>query len=117
MAGRYELLEVAGTGGALLVQWEPGETTSVEDLQMIARGLASAFGSTDQGQITTIPGPANTQVQTVTLDSPKGPLWISMLACGGRRVSVMTGGSGLAELHRRVVPTIACHPDPSRESS
>jgi hypothetical protein len=117
MAGRVELVDVADSGGAIEVQWEPGGITSREDLELLARGMAGAIGDNAPGVITKVPGPGGAQIETIEYASSKGPVWISMVVCGGRRISLMTGGSSIEALHRRMLPTLVCRPDPSRERS
>jgi hypothetical protein len=37
-------------------------------------------------------------------------MWVSIIVCGARRISVNTGGSGLESIHRRMVASLVCHP-------
>jgi hypothetical protein len=112
--GKLELVDVAGTGGVVAVEWEPGAALDQDDLKMMEQGL-STFAS-GSPTLTKIPGPAGTEVDTIAFESPKGAMWTSIIVCGSRRVSITTGGDSFESLHRRIVASFACRPGSAPEA-
>jgi hypothetical protein len=46
-----------------------------------------------------------------------GSVWVTQLDCGTRRLTITTGGrsEGVEPLHKRIVGTLRCRPDPVKE--
>jgi hypothetical protein len=110
--GKVEITGVAGTGAVSGVSWEPGGALSDDDLALTAKGLANAFGG-KVDELMTIGS-----YRSFALDSPKGKIYATVATCGGRRIVVIDGGEdGALQLHRRIVDSIACHPDAAREAA
>ena len=107
--GKLELVDVEGTGGVVAVRWEPGGALDASEMNAMTAGLSSAVGG-GTPSMTKLPGPGGTEVDTVAFDSAKGPMWVSIIVCGARRVTVNTGGSALESIHRRMVASLVCHP-------
>jgi len=103
-----------GATSVIAVQWEPGGKLEPDELKMTASLLATALGAGA--------GPTSvTQVlgnDTIRFDSDKGLFELSMIPCGVRHVMIATGGtSGIETLHRRILESFACHPDPEQEKT
>ncbi len=112
--GRLQLVDVAGAGGVLDVQWEPGEAIGPDDLAL----FGSAFGGLVGGRGAhpmTMRGRDGKPIDAFALDSAKGTILVAVLPCGARRFAIMVGGEGAESLERRIVASVVCHPDPARE--
>jgi hypothetical protein len=101
------------------VEWEPGGLFGDESADAFTRLLANVFDAPARplGPRTrsAVPGAAPTLSWAVAF----GPVrsWITQTECGARRMLVMTGGEdvGVDQLHRRVVASFRCRPDPAEE--
>lgn len=114
--GKFQVKNLAGQGGVILVSWEGGEPLR-EDLEMAATALGPSMGATGVPTLTTVKGPRGTAVDTFRLEGDKSPFLMSVLPCGTRRVLVATmAGSDTEAVHARVLPTFVCKPDPARET-
>lgn len=103
-----------GATSVIAVQWEPGSKLEPAELKVAASTLASALGA-DAGasSVTQVAG-----IDTIRFDSDKGPFELSMIPCGVRHVAIATGGPpGIETLHRRILESFACHPDPEQEKA
>ncbi len=116
-AGRLELLQVADLGGSITLRWEPGESMDEEDLATFARALAAAVDA-PVSPFEQWAGPDGAKVPTLVMRSKGGnTVWGSILMCGGRRISLVSGGpAAMAQLHRRILPTIRCQQDAASEA-
>lgn len=109
--GAVQLDAVAGTGNVVRIGWEPGRLFDDSEVEMIAKGIGS-MGHTpiEHGK-----GPQGEPTVSLTIDTEKGPIRTIVTTCGGRRIMIMVSES--ASLARRIADTVACHPDPAKESS
>jgi len=103
-----------GATSVIAVQWEPGGKLEPDELKMTASLLATALGAgAGQTSVTQVLGN-----DTIRFDSDKGLFELSMIPCGVRHVMIATGGtSGIETLHRRILESFACHPDPEQEKT
>jgi hypothetical protein len=114
--GRLELIGVADGGGKITVRWEPGKPVELDGLDQLARVIAG-LSKVAPGTTTQWPGPNGTSVLTSVLQMPNQKIWLSMMRCGQRRISVLSiGPEAMGGLHRRILPTIACRPVPGNEA-
>jgi hypothetical protein len=96
------------------VQWEPGSKLEPDELKIAASLLAPALGAgAGPSSVTQVAG-----VDTIRFDSDKGLFELSMIPCGVRHVMIATGGtSGIETLHRRILESFVCRPDPEQEKT
>lgn len=114
--GRFELTDVAGRGGRIIVRWAPGGEMELTEVEQLAREIA-VVAKIELSSTTQWPGPTGTPVQTAVLRKPTGKIWISVMSCGQRRIVIFSDGpEAMGELHRRILPTIACQPVPASEA-
>jgi hypothetical protein len=119
----YKLGEVtiAGTHGfstiVTMVRWNPGERLTGPELEL----LTKAFGASKEFTAKAVAGTITrdgAQAETLQLVTSDGPMFISQVACGGRNLVLVTASKhGPAELHARIVTSIACHPDTAAEKT
>ena len=116
--GALQLSDAGGHNAAVAVHWEAG-AASADDLEIAGRVLASALGANGETRPTQVPGPGGSPADTIVVASDKGPLWMTMLPCGKRRIILATigGGTGVESLHRRIVTSFACKPVAERENA
>lgn len=112
--GRLMMKVEDGTRTFLTVGWEPGRA-SREDLELTGDAVATKYAATRRSL--RLAGPGGASVDGVVLDSDQLTIQISMVDCGRRRITLAVGGAPDVEaLHRRILPTLACRPDPRLET-
>jgi hypothetical protein len=101
-----------GATSVIAVQWEPGGKLEPDELKMAASLLATALGAgAGPSSVTQVLG-----LDTIRFDGDKGLFQLSMIPCGVRHVMIATGGtSGIETLHRRILESFVCQPDPEQE--
>ncbi len=115
--GKLELVDVMGSGSVSSVQWEPGGGVTDADLEIYTRGIADAVDGKLEASSKDV-GPGGTEVRSFTISTKKGPIFVSITHCGGRRLHVMNGGDADMEtLQRRMLATLECHPDSAKEAT
>jgi hypothetical protein len=105
------------------VQWEPGTIKNL-DLNSVINQLGPTFAEKLGGKVHDV----RRDVSVANADSlpsrswtegvGAGSLWMTQLDCGTRRLTIVTGSSrglGVQQLHERIIGTLRCHPDPSRD--
>lgn len=110
-------LMMRSAGAPIAVTWQDGGGDRAQ-LELIARGTASNLGAAGASSIVTLPGPGGASVDTAVVVTDSGTMRVSQLDCGRRQVFLLTfGPPGVEALHRRILPTFACHPDPTQETA
>lgn len=117
-AGRVELDDIADLGAKITLRWEPGELLDDAALQLAASTVIDVSGGGSRTSVVERwQGPGGAEVATVIIDVPRGRLWGSLVMCGERQISLFSGDHRtMGELHRRILPTIVCRPDPALEA-
>jgi hypothetical protein len=104
------------------VVWEPGAPVEAEEVDRIVESTVAGF----RGQVrdiqkdVSVTAPAGWSARSWGMGLNDGEsLWVTHLACGGRRIVLYSSGRGgsLERLHRRVVATMRCRPDPAKEAA
>lgn len=118
-AGSIMLKRVGDGSGVVIVSWEPGGNLTREELgammPLFAKLVTKDEGTTKLGSVA---GPDGKPVDTITFDTDGLDMELSMLTCGVRHVLIATAAdSGVMPLHRRIVASFECHPDPAQEST
>jgi hypothetical protein len=115
-AGTVTWKNIGGANAIVSVTWQVGPTTK-EELELGITALASKLGSEGAPVFTTMPGPNNTNVDTVRIDTDKGmPLRMSSITCGVRGVSLLSiGADGIEQVHGRMLKSFLCTPEPAKE--
>jgi hypothetical protein len=108
-------LRTAPAPAAIIVRWDPQRT---DDDQLTARFTESARsqgGHVERSQVALADG----QRASLWHLSLAAELWVTDVPCGGRQIRITTSSAvrGGARLHRRIVASVRCHPDPSREAA
>lgn len=108
--------QVGGANAVLSVMWQGGPA-SLEDLRLGIQAIANEVGGGSPTHLT-LPGPNNTQVDTLVVDTNKKvPLRMSALPCGKRAVIIMSMGTkGSETVHARTLKSFVCTPDATMES-
>jgi hypothetical protein len=114
--GSLEIVDVGGGGGVFGVTWQAGQPTSRDELATAAKALLGIVGAASD-RIERMSGPGGKPIDVVALSTGKGTMWAGLVPCGGRELFVVAAGNGSESLFERVLPTIACHPDPAREAT
>lgn len=115
--GRIELEKIADSSGAMNINWEPGTALAPEDSELMPQMIARILGGSPQGGMQLWPGPGNVGVPTFSFSTPRGPAYLSVLVCAGRRIQILSiGEAALERLQRRMLPHFRCQPDAARES-
>jgi membrane associated rhomboid family serine protease len=115
--GKLMLKNNTGARSAVAVSWQAGAASRAE-LEIIAKAVASTLGLSGTRTFTTVPGPGGVGVETVAMDSDRTNMRASVLPCGQRFIMLATFSKfGIDDLHRRMLQTIACHPDPRLEET
>jgi hypothetical protein len=106
----------------LLVQvaWEPGKVFDDPEARYLMKAMSTALGPSVEAPVPlAFPAPAGLTARSWKMPmAGKPPMWITLLACGGRRMTVTTSGraAGLEELHRRMLASFECRPEPAGEA-
>ncbi len=110
--------EVGGANAVISVSWQGG-VASKEELEIGMNALAGQVGANGSPRTLEMPGPNNTKVDSMVIDTNKGvPLHLSLLPCGTRSVLVMTiGDAGIQTVHARMLTSFRCTPDATKEQS
>lgn len=117
-SGKLALKNVGGHRGAVIVQWELGGKLSPQELELTAGLMGKALGTQGTSQLGTVPGPDGKPVDSIMFGDDKATLAMSMLTCGVRHVFVVTGGpDDSLGLHKRIVASFTCKPDPAKEGT
>jgi hypothetical protein len=113
IAGKVFLTEPGGFEGAVGVQWSTGEALDDDG----ARATIAALAATQHGQAALIEhddfvvGDAIAhRSASIAKDDVLG--WMTMFGCGSRQYVVISVGSGADALHRRMLASVRCRPDP-----
>jgi hypothetical protein len=85
---------------------------------MFTQGMTESLGGSTVSAPESGTGPGGAKTISVDLNTDKGPMFVTVLGCGGRRIIVMNGGdSSMKKLQARMVASIACHPDAAKETA
>jgi membrane associated rhomboid family serine protease len=114
--GRLMLKGPSG-GAGLMVVWQGGATPR-EELKDFALAIASALKIQGLPRLVTTPGPDGVPVDTAVVGESGSTARVAAIQCGKRSVVVFAlGGFGAEALHRRVLASFRCRPDPQQESA
>jgi hypothetical protein len=104
------------------VGWEPG---TIKDLDLdrvfnlLAPVLAEKLGGTahDVRRNVYVANADSLPSRSWTEGVGGGSVWMTQLDCGTRRLTITTGGrgEGVEPLHKQIVGTLRCRPDPAKE--
>ena len=103
------------------VSWEPGSLEDEKGMRMMAEGLArlvdAPSSAVRRDVVVAAPDGRPTRSWTMPLGG-RGLAWGTVVACGGRRITVQTAGAtgDLERMHRRIVATLRCRPDQAQEA-
>jgi hypothetical protein len=110
--GKLDLKDAANSPLTLNIAWEPGGALDEETQQLIIQMLSGAMQGKLARPMEYWPGPQQAEIPSLTFTTPRGPAYISLLLCGGRRISVISLGHPGAEiLQKKILLTVNCHPD------
>jgi hypothetical protein len=111
---------LGGLRAGVTIGWAAGDVLDDADAQEMNDSLALAFRSREHD--------IRPEAGVALPDGLRGRSWaarhdtvnvrLTFVACGGRRLAVITVSdlSGVDGLHRRMVATLRCRPDPAREA-
>lgn len=109
--GAVQINEVMGTGNVVRIGWEAGRMFDDSEVEMIAKGLGSKGHSAFEHGT----GPHGKPTVALTVDTDKGPIRVIVTTCGARRIMIMASESD--KLAARMLATLTCHPDASKETA
>jgi hypothetical protein len=109
--GAVQINEVIGTGNVVRIGWEPGRMFDDSEVEMIAK----SFGAKRHSAFEHGTGPHGKPTIALTVDTDKGAIRMIVTACGSRRIMIMASES--SELAARMLATLSCHPDASKETA
>jgi hypothetical protein len=113
-------LMIRGDGDVVVgAAWNPsdGSELSPDELAAMAQIFAGGVGKMPQGKATatSVAGPDGKPLGSLQIGDD---MWMTMAMCGARQVVITTIAShGSERLHRRVVSSLACTPDPAQEAA
>jgi hypothetical protein len=106
------LLKGAAGAPGIAVGWQ-ADTFSRDDLQAIAIATGSKRQLQGPARLVTTPGPDGVPVDTAVVGDGGSSVRVAAIGCGKRSVLLIAaGGFGVEALHRRVLATFRCHPNP-----
>jgi hypothetical protein len=104
----------------VILAWEPGPLPDEDTMKRLLDSVARAFGKADHREAVVVANPEGLPARSWHLrTSDGGAIWATFIACGGRQIRIIGGtrrGSG-ERLHRRMVGSFHCRPDPEQEAS
>lgn len=116
-SGELTLSNVAHAGGVISVRWSPGEVEESADLELLAQALESAAKGKGR-RVEQWPGPGGSSISAILVETKKGTMAATFVACGERRVFFNgMGDDALHALFRRVIRSFVCQPDPAKEEA
>jgi hypothetical protein len=114
--GHVAIHDVAHSGGGVSVHWEPGTWSDHDEALMSSIAVKRIGGNaTPSSERTT--GPQGEPIITVHAKSDERGITMSLRTCGARRVVFTTAGQRMEALHRRVLASFDCHPDPAKDAA
>lgn len=113
--GLFDLVDIGGQGGAIRVRWEAGKLD--EEMEEQAARAIAKLSDVQLLPTERWPGPQGSIVSTFAMRSSSDWIWTSTMQCGGRKISVFSKGPvAMGGLHRRILPTLVCRPEPANEA-
>ena len=118
--GRLDLKRPAGMAGAISIEWSPGGLFDDDEVEMTIEALGAMGGPAhDVALDVEVPVSGGLPARSWSARVGENQVWMTQVRCGARRVQITTGAAppGAKRLHRRVVGSLRCHPDPAAERS
>jgi len=119
LRGHLTLEGPAGMAGALSVAWSAGALFNADDVQLTMQTFGAmrgaAYGAAIEAEVA-VPEALPSRSWSAAVE--EGQIWMTQVMCGARRVQITTAAArGAERLHRRVLGSLRCHPDPAADRS
>ena len=115
--GLFRVMRPGGYPGTVDVNWEPGERLAEEEVASIAGALVAAIPELGRTEPRAFSVPADADARSVSLSGKERTLTMTLLVCGARRISILSGSSVRDPdgLHQRILASLRCEVDPAEE--